>query len=258
MPEFLAKEMDHLHKVLQDNHYPTQFFQQGKPQQKTNKKPNPSTVKFIAGTRVVIPYIKGLSEQDRHTLAKCRVRVFFNGISTIMYLFMHPKDPIPDALKTDINYHWKCPSNNFAAEYLGEINRSLKEGVSDQRNQTTSAIRNHHISTKHPNAELKDFTIIDKDSNTLHHQAKEALHIHIKHPSLNRIIGKIRIPSVFNKLLKPPRQLEPPHSSIPHPRGPLLYLVFQHKRQLTLHTFLISIYNRSVTPMFTPFKLQDN
>ena len=38
----------------------------------------------------------------------------------------------------------------------------------------------------------------------------------------------------------------------------LLYLVFQHKRQLTLHTLLISIYNRSVIPMFTPFKLQDN
>ena len=31
----------------------------------------------------------------------------------------------------------------------------------------------------------------------------------------------------------------------------LLYLVFQHKRQLTLHTFLISIYNRSVISMFT-------
>ena len=68
-PEFLAKEMDQLHKVLQDNHYPTQFYQQGKPQQKTNKKPNPSTGKFIEGTRVVIPYIKSLSEQYRHTLA---------------------------------------------------------------------------------------------------------------------------------------------------------------------------------------------
>ena len=36
-PEFLAKEMDHLHKVLQDNHYLTEFFQQSKPQQKANK-----------------------------------------------------------------------------------------------------------------------------------------------------------------------------------------------------------------------------
>ena len=73
--------------------------------------------------------------------------------------------------------------------------------------------------TKHPKAELKDFTITDRDSNTLHHQAKEALHVCIKDPSLNRNIGKFRIPSEFNKLLKPPRQLELPHSSTPHPRG---------------------------------------
>ena len=33
-PEFLPKEMEHLNKVLQDNHYPAQFFQQDKPQQK--------------------------------------------------------------------------------------------------------------------------------------------------------------------------------------------------------------------------------
>ena len=32
----------------------------------------------------------------------------------------------------------------------------------------------------------------------------------------------------------------------------LLYLVFQHKRQLTL------IYNRRCIPIFTPYKLQDN
>ena len=36
----MTKEMDHLHKVLQDNHYLAQFFEQGKPQQETNRKPN--------------------------------------------------------------------------------------------------------------------------------------------------------------------------------------------------------------------------
>ena len=124
---------------------------------------------------------------------------------------MHPKDPISDAQKTDIIYHCKCPAENCTAEYIVETNRSLKERLSDHRNQTTSAIRNHHISTKHSKAELKDFTIIDRESNTLHHQAKEALHIHIKGPSLNRNIDKVRIPSVFKKLLKPLRQLELPH-----------------------------------------------
>ena len=73
-PEFLAKEMNHLHKVLQDNHCPIQFFQQGRPQQKANKKPNPSAGKFIEGARVVIPYIKGLSEQYRHTIGKYKIQ----------------------------------------------------------------------------------------------------------------------------------------------------------------------------------------
>ena len=90
--------MDHL-QVLQDNHYPAQFFQQRKHQHKTNKKPNQSTGKFIEEARVVMPYIKGLSEQYRNTLAKYKVRGFLKGTSTIKSLFMHPKDPIPDAQK---------------------------------------------------------------------------------------------------------------------------------------------------------------
>ena len=81
--------MDHLHKVLQDNQYPSQLFQQGKPQQKTNGKPNPSTEKFIEGARVVIPYIKGLSEQYRYTLAKYRVRVFFKVPAPSLYSCIH-------------------------------------------------------------------------------------------------------------------------------------------------------------------------
>ena len=145
--------MDPLHKVLQDIHYPTQFFQQGKSQQKTNKKPNSSTGRFIERARVVIPYIKGLSEQYRHTLAKYRVKVFFKGISTIKSLlcnwifWMHQK--------TNIVYQWKCPANNCTVEYIGETNRSLKERVSDHRNQTTSAIRNHHISKNTQKQNLK-------------------------------------------------------------------------------------------------------
>ena len=76
--------------------------------------------KFIEGARDVIPYIKGLSEQNRQTIAKCKVRVFFKGTSTIKSLVIHPKDPIPHAQKTDIIYHWKCPAHNCTAEYIGE------------------------------------------------------------------------------------------------------------------------------------------
>ena len=189
----------------------------------STKSQNSSTGNIIGGARVVIPYIRGLGEQYRHTLAKNKVKVFFKGTSTITSLLMHSKDPIQDSQKTNIIYHWKCPTHNCTAEYKGETNRSQKERVSDHRNQTTSAIRNHHISKKHPKAELKDFTIIDRDSNTLHHQAKEELHIHIKDPSFNRNIGKVRIPSVFNKFLKPLTQLEHLYSSVPHQRGGAIF-----------------------------------
>ena len=244
--------MDYLQKVPQHNHYPKQFFQQGKPQQKNNKKPKPSTEKFIERARVVIPYIKGLGEQYKHTLAKYRVRVFFKGTSTIKSLPMHPKDPIPDAQKTNIIYHWKCPANNCTAEYKGETNRSLKERALDHRNQTTSAIRNHHISTKHPKAELKDFSIID--IKTLHYWAKEELHICIKNPLLNRNIGKVRIPSVFNKHLKPLRQLELPHSSIPYSRGASSSCDLSTWKTINTSHIFVSIYNGSIISIFTPFK----
>ena len=144
--------MNHLHKVLQDNHDPTQFFQQGKPQQKINRKPKPSTGLFTEGTRVVILYIKDISEQYRHILAKHKVRGFYKGTNTIKSLLVHPKDLVPNAQKTDIIYHWKCPAHNCTVEYIGETDRSRKERFSDHRNQTTSAIRNQHISTKHPKA----------------------------------------------------------------------------------------------------------
>ena len=152
------------------------------------------------------------------------------GTSTIKSLLIHPKDQIPDAQKTDIMYHWKCPANNCTAEYIGETNRSLKERVSDHRNKTTSAIRNHHISTKHPKAELKDFTIKDRDSNTYTVvQEKHFIFISKIHHSTETLSKSesLQYSSNFSNL---------PHNwniyivLYLHFRGHFLYLVFQHKR----------------------------
>ena len=144
--------MDNLHECPTRQPYPAQFFQQGKPQQKTNKKWNPFTGKFIEGARVVTSYIKGLSEQYRHTLAEYKVRVFFKGTSTIKSLIMHPKDPIPDTRKP-----LEVPSQQLHS-WIHRWNQQVPERkVLDHRNQTTSAIRNHHISTKQTKAECTWF-----------------------------------------------------------------------------------------------------
>ena len=73
-PKFLAKEMDHLYKSYKTTTTKHSSFNRPNPNRKPTKKPNPSTGKFIEGARVVVPYIKGLSEQYRHTLAKYKVR----------------------------------------------------------------------------------------------------------------------------------------------------------------------------------------
>ena len=139
--------------------------------------PNPPTGKFIEGARSCHTIHQKTHWTIQMHLAKYKVRIiFFKSTRTFKSLLMHPKDSISDAQETDIIYHWKWPAHNCTAENIGETNRSLKERVSDLRNKTTSAIRNHHISTIYPKVELKDFTMIDSDSNILHHSAKKALH----------------------------------------------------------------------------------
>ena len=139
-PEFLAKEMDHLHNVLQDNHYATHFIHQDTAKQKSNRKSNPTNGKFTVGARAFIAYIKGISKQYRHTLAKSQLEFSLKAPAPSSLYSYIQKDPIADAQKTDIIYHWKCSANNCTAEYIDESSSSLKERVSDRRNQTTSPI----------------------------------------------------------------------------------------------------------------------
>ena len=143
---------------------------------------------------------------------------------------MHPKDQIPDAQETDMTYHWNCPANTCTTKYIGETNRSLKERVSDHRNQTTSAIRNHHISTKHPKAENKNFTIIAKESNT--YTVKQKKHftfvsrIHYSTETLAKSESfSIQQTTQTSQTTRTSTILSPTQG------GQLLYLVFQHKRQ---------------------------
>ena len=68
---------------------------------------------------------------------------------------MYPKDPILDAQKLTKSITGNVQPTTYTAEYISETNRFFKERVSDHIYQATSAIRKHHISTKHSKAELK-------------------------------------------------------------------------------------------------------
>ena len=129
---------------------------------------------------------------------------------------------------------------------------------------------NHHISTKHSKAELKDFTIIERERATPYtikqkkhftfvskiHQWTETLASKIHHSTETWQSQNSFSIQQTSQTLHTTRTATYVHA--PTQEGHLLQLVLQHKRQLTLYTFLISIYNKSVMPMFTSFKLQEN
>ena len=83
-------------------------------------------------------------------------------------------------------------------------------------------MRNYHISTNCPKAELKDFTIIDRDSNTYTVEQKKHFTFVLKIYHSTESLAKFRILSVFNKL-------EQTHMSNPTTKGITFFVLsFQH------------------------------
>ena len=53
----------------------------------------------------------------------------------------------------------------------------------------------------HPLPNIDQFKVIDQEKSQIVHEAKEAIHIHKEDPKLNRNIGKMVIPHVFDPIL---------------------------------------------------------
>ena len=59
-----------------------------------------------------------------------------------------------------------------------------------------------HCSTKgHPIPNVDQFKVIDQEKSQIVHEAKEAIHIQKLVPELNRNVGKMVIPHVFDSIL---------------------------------------------------------
>ena len=100
------------------------------------------------------PLMYGMTVNSTDTPEQNTKLVFFKGISTIKSLLMHPKDPIPDAQKSDIIYHWKCPANNCTTEYIGETNRSKEFQTTEIKPPVPSEITTSLQNTQKQNLKI--------------------------------------------------------------------------------------------------------
>ena len=92
---------------------------------------------------MVIPYVKGMSEQRRRVFGGVGVPVYFKPTNTLRQMLVRPKDPIKKEQVVAPIYSISCESCD--ASYVGETERSLKARFSEHRRPrslSTSTIRN--------------------------------------------------------------------------------------------------------------------
>ena len=201
-PEILAKEIDHLNKVLHYNNYPQWMIKQRGKMEKQDPLIHPETGNEIQKRFYIsVPYFPGLSESFKKIFKYTPVQVCFKGVNTLKSMLMHPKDKVPTDQKKDLVYHWECKADGCKSSYIGETSRALGERVKEHSKSTTSAILKHCKDFHHPLPSINDFSIVDKDPSQVTREAKEAIHIRRLDPSLNRNIGKMSIPHCFDNLL---------------------------------------------------------
>ena len=201
-PEILAKEIDHLSKVLHYNNYPQWMINQQGKMTKQDPLIHPETGNEIQKCFYIsVPYFPGLSESFKKIFKYTPVQVCFKGVNTLKSMLLHSKDKISNNQKKDLVYHWECKADGCNSSYIGETSRALGERVKEHSKSTTSAILKHCKDFHHPLPSIDDFNIIDKEPSQVTREAKEAIHIRRLDPSLNRNIGKMSIPHCFDNLL---------------------------------------------------------
>ena len=125
---------------------------------------------------VVIPYIKGFSEQIRPVLGKYSIPTYFKPMNTLRQLLVKPKDPVDKENVVGLVYKIKC--EECEAMYVGDTERSLQSRLNEHRRpSSTSSEVAKHIHTDQPEhtVELDNTEILTTEPRWFEIGVKEAI-----------------------------------------------------------------------------------
>ena len=115
-------------------------------------------------------------------------------------MLMHPKDKINTQKGYSLSMVMHDPG--CKSSYIGETCRSLRECVKEHSKEgTNSAICHHCITKGHTLPKVDQFKVIDQEKSQIAREAKEAIHIRKPDPELNRNVGKMGMPHIFDSIL---------------------------------------------------------
>ena len=113
---------------------------------------------------------------------------------------MAPKHKDPKLSKSGVIYTYKCPTINCTEEYIGESGRTLGDRYKEHL-KAPSPIHLHTSPMGHP-VSSECFSIVDRESQGMARNSKEAMYFRVNDPSLNRNLGKFQLPHVWDQVLK--------------------------------------------------------
>ena len=140
-----------------------------------------------------------LSESLKKVCSRHGVQVYFNGGNTIKNLPMASKDQDPIQKKSEVISGCKCDRVDCDEEYIGESSRVFGERFKEHQ-KAPSPIFDHFNTTGH-SITIDNFSIVGREDKNLNRAIKEALFIRVNNPSLNRNIGKLHLPHIWDEVL---------------------------------------------------------
>ena len=147
------EELDHVRTALGYNGYPDWLLAETREEVKeiTREKVLTSGAKSEERKKraVVVPYIRGFSEELKRIFGGFGVPTYFKSSNTLRQQLVHPKDPVGKDKVVGPVYKISCEECD--ATYVGETERSLKARFGEHRrpSSTTSEV-SKHIHTETP------------------------------------------------------------------------------------------------------------
>ena len=208
-PDDLKLEKSHVNKALKICNYPRWAINKvakSLNKNKDNKKKQPSTKKETKGS-IVIPYLKGKSEQMKRIFKKHKINVCFKPHRTLRQLLVRPKDKSNKQEICGPIYHIKCEGDQNTKcnkDYIGETERTLKARFMEHRRPSSSTSEvSRHIHQDSPGhaVSLESINILDRDPSWFERGVKEAVYIRAHRPALNRDGGRFNLPHIWDNTL---------------------------------------------------------
>ncbi|XP_012811622.2 uncharacterized protein LOC105946468, partial [Xenopus tropicalis] len=206
------KECKHLRGALKACGYPDWAFvktRATKPNRNTKRNNRPEAERR---RNIVIPYVAGVSEKLRRIFNKHHIPVFFKPSNTLRQKLVHPKDPTPKEKQSNVVYAVQC-SEECTDLYIGETKQLLSKRMAQHRRANTTGQDSAvflHLKDKGHSFENSNVQILDKESRWFERGVKEAIHVKVEKPSLNRGGGlRHHLSATYNAVLTSvPRQFQ--------------------------------------------------